>query len=478
MKPVFKNYFKLSTMKEERLDNIFRQELGQHDSGTPDHLWAGIEARRKKPNRAIAWWATGLVAIFVVGLSGWYLLNPDSISNQKELTVETHAPITDANSTLEKENLSTDKTQQTLANETDEEIQTVSTTTSIAVQEKSTRNVAANNIEAVPNSTITATSDSQLLGEELIEKSAFEVAKNEAPTASPNENMNAFSASTEKVGMSEITRLPQLKSDLLTIDLGEIKGPEGCYNFGGRSGGPILNALSFDLLGGLGFAPRTLTNNSGDSDQDLYVDAREETESEWYAFTSTLRANMRYKSGLTFRAGLNYSQINEIFEFRNGSATQTIITTVENPDGTTTTTTEVQEGELYKLTHNRLKFFDIPLMIGFEKSVGKFTFGINAGASFNVQFSQKGDFLSELGEPVNFNSDNPSKVDYFKTKAGMSYIASAGISYQLSNNLDLHFEPHFRKFTAPVSEGAIEQSYSNFGIQAGVRYFIFDRQRK
>lgn len=490
MKTIFKNYFKLSTMKEEQLDNIFRQELGQHDSGTPEHLWAGIEARRKKPNRRPAWLlpATGLAVIFALGISAW-LFYPDAISpdlvdlKKEKLAVEKPTPIADAILPSEASQINQTAVAETIIDEVTIEATAKSTTVSAASAEKSETTSILKSSGAISKPTVVSNTF-------LVEKPNGTITVSEKTTQFSNESSSEFSANVSrnnreavennqksaKTETAQITRLLSLKSDLLAINLGELKGPEGCYNFDGRTGGPTMDALSFDLLGGPGFAPRTL-KNTGDSENDLYRDAREASEDSWYSFSGLLRANMRYSGGLTFRGGIGYSQINEIFEFRNGSATQTVTTEITNTDGSVTTITTVEEGELYKLTHNRLRFVDIPLTLGYEKQMGKVTFGVNAGASLNIQFTQKGDFLSESGDPVNFTTSNPNKYDYFKTKAGASFIASAGVSYQLPNRFDLHIEPHFRYFSKSLSEGSLEQRYTNFGVRAGVRYNIFDKQR-
>lgn len=475
MKTIFKNYFKLSTMKEEQLDNIFRQELGQHDSGTPEHLWTGIEARRKKTNRRPGWLlpGAGLAVIFALGISGWLLypgsIYPDLDLKKEKLAVEKPTPIADAILPSEVTLINQTAAAEMIIDEATIETTAKSTAVSTASAEKSGTTSIIKKSEAISKPTVVTNTF-------LVEKPNETIATAKTITQFSNESSSEFSATAAKTETVQITRLPSLKSDLLAINLGELKGPEGCYNFDGRTGGPTMDALSFDLIGGPGFAPRTL-KNTGDSEDDLYLDAREASENSWYSFSGLLRANMRYSGGLTFRGGIGYSQINEIFEFRNGSATQTITTEITNTDGSVTTVTTVEEGELYKLTHNRLRFVDIPLTLGYEKQVGKVTFGVNVGANFNVQFTQKGDFLSETGDPVTFTTGEPNKYDYFKTKAGASFIASTGVSYRLSNRFDLHFEPHFRYFSKSLSEGSLEQRYTNFGIRAGVRYNIFDKQR-
>ena len=87
MKTVFKNIFNQNAMKESKMDNLFRNKLGQHDSGAPDHLWAAIEAKRKKPTRVIPWMQLlgGGAMLLSFGLLLWYFY-PSSLASYLSTT--------------------------------------------------------------------------------------------------------------------------------------------------------------------------------------------------------------------------------------------------------------------------------------------------------------------------------------------------------------------------------------------------------
>ncbi len=475
MKTIFKKYLNLSTMKEEQMDNIFRQKLGQHDSGTPEHLWAGIEAKRKKPNGGALWmpWITGLAIFISVGTLVWYFF-PES-TTERNTTVELTTPIANTESTpiatQEVATITEDETKQNAAAVEQEVISTAHKTDAPASAEMSLQS----NEEAISKTIISETPPEANSGQAL---SGNVVSSSQTTTAAPIETVEAKEEATTSKSLEEISRLPQLKSELLAIsfDESQIKGPEGCYAFGGRE--RILDAIYFDAIGGPELAMRTLSTR-GDGEFDFYKEARDSTERAWYAFGSTLRANMRYESGLVLRAGVNYSQINEIFEVRDGNATQTIITEIKDAQGNVISTKEeIIEGELYKKIHNRLRFIDVPVMLGYEKTNKKFTYAVNAGVSFNFQTMQKGEFLSEQLEPVVFTSEQPGKYDYFDSKIGMTFLGSVGMSYQMTGNLDIHVEPRVRYFPNSIGDGALKQKYLNVGVYAGLRYYFICKQRK
>lgn len=469
MKTVFKNIFNQNAMKESKMDNIFRNKLGQHDSGAPDHLWAAIEAKRKKPTRVVPWMQLlgGGAMLLSFGLLLWYFY-PTS-STIETPTVENVTAIADANST---ENASSEVAQ----------IETVEVVESIDVNKKT----AASSIETATTTSIPVEDNVETIYQEVIPTQAVSfVEKGESITTQSIPVIENTTTIVEETMVKEtafqqvekLARLPQLKADLLSmVAQPNLKGPEGCYAFsGGRK--QILDALYFDALGGMGYAFKNL-ENTGDSDSDFYVAARDSTEQSWYSFGGGIRANMRYESGLVLRAGISYSQINEIFEVTDGDATRTIITEIRDANGNVIgTETTVENGELYKKIHNRLRFVDIPVMLGYEWTKKKLTFSANAGASFNLQFKQKGEFLSDQLDPVTFTTGAPNQYDYFKTKIGISYIGSIGMTYQLKNNLDLLVEPQIRYMPTTIGNNNISQRYTDVGLYTGLRYYFVCRKR-
>jgi len=450
-------------MKESKMDNIFRNKLGQHDSGAPDHLWAAIEAKRKKPTRVVPWMQIlgGGAMLLSFGLLLWNFY-PNTAVEETPI-VEKVTAIADADLT---EEISHEVAIMAETEVVEDEILKVKTTDKISTPVDNTTKTIYQ--EAIPTQAVSFVEKS----ETIITLSTPIV---ENTTAVLNETVVEKSAVQQ---VEKLARLPQLKSDLLSmVAQPELMDPKGCYAFnGGRK--QIVDALYFDALGGIGYAFRNL-ENTGDSDSDFYLAARDSTESEWYSFGGGIRGNMRYESGLVLRAGISYSQINEIFEIRDGNATQTVITEIRDADGNVIDTeTTMVNGELFKRTFNRLRFVDIPVMLGYEWTQKKLTLSANAGANFNLQFFQKGDFLNDQLEPVTFTSDDPNRFDYFRDRIGISFIGSVGMAYQLNNSLDLLVEPQVRYQPNTIGTGNISQRYTDVGLYTGLRYYFVCRKRK
>ena len=446
MRAVYKNIFNQNAMKESQMDKIFKNKLEQYDSGASDALWAAIEAKRKKERRVVPWiyWLGGAALLLATGTLIWNLY----FNSQESLIVEKMdmTPVVVASeevSSIDEQEVIpvVGKQEERVVEKIIDETPSVST-----IIEK----------EAIPNTPI-------LVKEErVVEKSTPIIVEQEEEKVIENQ-------------IDKITTLPRLKAALLSVK--EEKGPEGCYTFSGGGGQPLLDAFYFDGFAGLGYAFRKL-ENLDDPENDFYLTARDSTEREWYSFGTGLRGSMRYEGGLVLRAGVQYSQINEIFEITDGDATRTVTTEIRDSEGNIIgTETTIEQGELFKKTHNRLRLIDIPVMVGYEWAKDKLTLSANAGASFNLRFTQKGDVLSTKLESITIDSDNPNRLDYFKSKMGVSYIGSIGMTYQLKDNLDLLVEPQIRYYPNSVGRHTLSQRYTDVGIFTGLRYYFLNRKR-
>src|SRR5205823_7334112 len=124
-----------------------------------------------------------------------------------------------------------------------------------------------------------------------------------------------------------------------------------------------------------------------------------------------------FKNAMSFKTGINYSQINEKFSFIQTNLVQ--VTYIIDPVRGDTTGSYTVRGSRYKTTYNHYRTLDIPLLMGYELGNGRLHANINAGAIINVYSWQKGDILDTSFQPVSIT-----------TGKGVS-------SYQYKNNLGL-----------------------------------------
>ena len=211
-----------------------------------------------------------------------------------------------------------------------------------------------------------------------------------------------------------------------------------------------------------------------------YIDARNNTESSLYSFSASMRVSYISGSGLGFKTGFNYSQINEKFEYLDPDASliRTIIT-IDTllvggvPTVISDTSTIRIPGSLDITTFNRYRFFDIPLLLTYEAPLNdKFYYSFNGGALINLAFSQKGRFLDPSEMPVWFTRGEPDRFDAFRSSAGLSLFGSLGLHYKLNDKFDIILEPNFRFYMGSLTTESypLEQNWFTFGLSHGIRY--------
>ena len=224
------------------------------------------------------------------------------------------------------------------------------------------------------------------------------------------------------------------------------------------------NRSYVEIYGGPDFAFRSFS----DTPNSAYLEKRKESTSISSAFSADLRYTRVFNNGISFRTGINYSQINEKFSFVQGNIIQVVYVTDANGDTTGSYTTTATR---YKKTFNRYRSIDVPVLIGYEIGNGRLHTNINAGAIINVYSWQQGDLLDKSLQPVNINTGGTKSPYQFKTNIGLGFMGAVSLYYKLNNKLHLLAEPYFRYNFSPMSKAelTLKQKYSSAGIRLGVR---------
>jgi hypothetical protein len=241
------------------------------------------------------------------------------------------------------------------------------------------------------------------------------------------------------------------------------KDPGSCYDFSGRP-----NVWFTDVYAGPSLPSRRLT--SPDPEFQNYSRLRRETESPGTAFNAGLRASMLLNRHYLVRAGLHYDQFTEVFEYADPNYIEYTVKVRNELIGgvwqTITDTIGVDYGEHYQKTYNRYGMLDIPIMLGGEWRSGRTGFSLQAGASVNVFFWNRGAMLSPQGVPTDFNRDQPA----FRARTGASLMASVQWFWHLRPQWRVFVEPYYRRVLQPISpDGSpTRQQYSLQGVQLGI----------
>ncbi len=208
-----------------------------------------------------------------------------------------------------------------------------------------------------------------------------------------------------------------------------------------------------------------------------YGNMKDSTETKQLSYTIGMRLTKELGENLVFKTGLQYSRINERFDYRNENErnTTTVVTirTITNSDGTTTTIRDTsiveQVGYRVKTTYNHYRSFDIPVLFGYEYAAEDWKVNLNGGAVFNLSSWQEGDFLDTSYSPVSFTK---STSPIFKKKTGISLYGSISLIKSIGERTDLFAEPYLRYSLTDrtTSASPFTERFHTAGMLLGIRF--------
>lgn len=247
----------------------------------------------------------------------------------------------------------------------------------------------------------------------------------------------------------------------------------GCPTFFGRQ---RMNHINYyvDAFVAPEYVMRSFKTNLPESEKLLTV--RDSVEKTQYAVSTGVRGSVVFGSGISLRAGLVFNQMNERAQFDSlgtGSIKTTYDVRIVNgkPD-TVSITTVITDGIFRKTRYNRYRSIDIPLQIGYHKSMKNgWTIGINGGINFNITAWQKADIVGTNLQKETVSSGINEANPVFRHQLGISLIGSVAAYRQLIGGLELMIEPSVRYGLQPItrSDYALKQQYSTAGLIVGLR---------
>jgi len=428
------------------IDDLFRSRLEDYGQDAPMHLWDAIERNRsKKPRkRLVAIWLLPLMAVSVVALTAYLMQTPSVVSigsfpipmqHEKagELVVDTSSeqgPIAENKMPVVAE---ISKKKNTLY--------TPAPSISLQIQDMEME-------ETFPAADLRpdlAPQQSQ-------------------PVAAAEQNLSLETQKTAALLPSlSLGSVNYENKDLLK---GLFPPDPKCARF---STGNWYHYV--DLTLSSGFAFRNL--EALDSEFENYLVQREKTEKSRNTIGAGVRLSAVSDFGLAVRAGLNYTQITEAFDYLNENEVRiTIVNTYGSNGEIVRTDTTYVSGTRRIVTPNQYQILEVPLAVGYDLRKPKFDLLLSVGVRVSLLFQQKGAFLSpEDLTPVNFSSNRPDAYPAFKKRLETGWFLSAGLAYKWKPDFHLLFEPHLSyyldSFTKP--DYPISQKYWLFGASVGIR---------
>ena len=208
------------------------------------------------------------------------------------------------------------------------------------------------------------------------------------------------------------------------------------------------------------------------SDYESYAQLRNTTEVFHRAHTASLRLSLISASGITLRGGIQVTRFAERFTHTSEEQQLRFLPRRDATGNVIGTDTVLQVVQTPYNNLNRFQTVDIPLTIGYEFPLGKANFSLHAGPVFNMAFYQQGKFLAEDGERiVDFSSSTPDAYPAFRNRLSMGFYGSVNLSYPLTPSVHLFAEPYLRVFPAAFTntDYPLDQRYRMQGVFIGIR---------
>ena len=217
----------------------------------------------------------------------------------------------------------------------------------------------------------------------------------------------------------------------------------------------------------------------GDTASYNYLQKRKASTEFSSAFSAGVRYTRVFNNGMSARTGVNFSQVNEKFNYVNPNELKfvTVITrrvVVRAPGDTlyfNDTLQYQQSGTHVRTTYNHYRNIDIPVVIGYELGNGKIHANINAGVIINIYSWYKGDVLDTSYQPVTITTGKGANTYQYKTNIGVGFLGSFSLYYKINDKMHILLEPYFRYNLSPMSKENLnlQQKYHTVGVRAGIR---------
>lgn len=235
-----------------------------------------------------------------------------------------------------------------------------------------------------------------------------------------------------------------------------------------------------------------------------YIDARQYTDSPVLLYSGGVNLNYNYKN-LIVQSGVNLSALGETYNYENEV---TCINTIDyyryetsgymekdtisylNLDSlmmgdtsyvsfieynwiTTYDSILVIDYDTLKTIaalkeRNMLKYYEIPLLIGFHVENNKYSCSFKGGVIAGLLYQSRGLTMDKRIYTDNITLNDKSV--FMKTQ--FSLVLAANLAYKLNQNYSVFAEPYLRKTIKSIypDEVKFSQKYESYGLKLGVRY--------
>ena len=453
------------------LENNIKDRLKGHEVHiNKRELWKslGIEEEEKDRKAIWFWWFAGLAGIvFIAGL--WWLGQRDTLEasySQKAADIEMDESLAKTGNEKIIENSTSERLSEIIE---DVKSKGEQSENGVSPSTNELRNV---DIRKGSISPATNMDDESRKGIPIEQKSNYDThLNNESKTANfrIEKTINGGEVLNE---ILMIESLPQITS-MLAYNR-DVEDMDAEVN-------PLIKPISksrkfeFELYGGIGSINRALSTTNEEFDG--YIAGRDSSESTLEHVSLGIAFKYMIGRGFYGKAGVGVNRWNEKYSYTITS--DTTATSVTIPDVIlidlqgNQTTTQFTEGTKtsYTITdwvrYNRLTQIDVPVSLGYEHRIKRWSLFGEASAIFNVKQMFSGYVYTPEGELIN----NP---EFFKTSIGLNFGVNAGVGYGITPRIRARISARYYQSLGSVLrlDHPIEQKYTSLGLRVGVGYLF------
>jgi hypothetical protein len=484
----------MKEQQEYRMDELLRQRLQGAEAPVPAGMWARIQdARQERRPHPLGWAGFGALVLLTAAFAGWMTLHqsdafetsPDLLPHHETAMI---APGQTAATAAQDPAADAFDTKVSSVNDPAINLRDITTYSATDKSPESTPGLQASRRHGhagAARSPGGAAANARAAQSQTDGKDGNVLKNEQAGLASqpvPATEMPALFASATPLTRLHGRAQPNPVSEQSLFDLSapqlsillKKNGPT-CYSFNS-----FLRGLSVDLYLAPEYASRQLVyKNPGMID---YAERRNATEAYSFAFSAGFRANAHFEGGLALRTGLIYTDIVEKFTYTDPNAeVRRVITvsidTIYNPPDViimVDTLSIVEYGNYDKVGYNSYRFYDVPLILGYEIDRGRWIMSLNTGVMLNVATTRRGNMLDPSSNLVSINSSRSDSYPAFRKKVGTSLLMSLGVNYAIRPKLHLLLEPQLRVWMRPLNlkDYPVDQKYVNMGLAMGFRQYF------
>ena len=483
-------------MSKHPIDELFRKNLGGLEEDYPQHLWQGVADRlgqSKNPRRALwlRWTSLGLFLLFAFAGGAYFITNADVeknglSKNESMLTADVSTESTERSQNLPAQDvgemdrsISDDATSsetalnQTEANQDIEEVSTYSSQSTIPNNKTTYRSIEIDRAQSIGTQ---STSTTSRRGNYIRTSDGdLNVTSREKPETKPEDKLiaNRQTNEIENSLMVETLRSKMetgrmafetafidsevggIKYDLLDKSSKRLMRRHSKKNFGYSKNRMILK---WGIAGiySTDFAVRQMNNRTPEGL--ALLNYRNENERFVNAFSTGFEVSLRWHQ-LSFITGLIYSQVNDEYTFIQDNAERIV-------DGA------VVIGRYEQRIINRYASYELPILVQYEMSKGRWVFGAGFGMHIGLHYSTSGQIFDEAAlAAVDLESVEGS---VYRSSLSAAPVLSMLAGYKLGYKSLLFFRPSVRHYLEPLTkdEYAIDHRQQIMSLSAGIRYTI------